>query len=178
MQKRTIILLFLVIALPANAQAADTQSIQARSTNLYLHWKFIQKDVGNAQNTSFNDDSWRELNLPHDWSIEGKFSQSEPAGDASGFLPTGIGWYRKSFCLSGDLTNRKVFIYFEGVYHKSRVYINGTLLGERFYGYSPFTYDLTPYLNTTGDNVLVVRVDNSDQINSRWYTGSGIYRDV
>jgi beta-galactosidase len=178
MQKPPSLILILILVLLINIEIQAQQLSGSRNVNFYKEWKFIQQDVSNAQDPSLNDDNWRTLNLPHDWSIEGKFSQNEPSGDASGYLPTGIGWYRKSFTSNGDLSNKKVFIHFEGVYHRSKVYINGKLLGERFYGYSPLIYDLTPHLNSTGENVLAVRVDNSDQINSRWYTGSGIYRDV
>lgn len=177
MHKPDGIILSLLITLFAITHIPAQISADKRRTNLYKDWKFIKQDVSNAQSQSFDDNGWRDLDLPHDWSIEGDFSGSEPTGSSFGYLPSGVGWYRKSFTLPGDLTDKKVFIHFEGVYHQSKVYINGELLGERFYGYSPLIYDLTDHLKTTGENVLAVRVDNSDP-DSRWYTGSGIYRDV
>ncbi|MBN1604644.1 MAG: DUF4982 domain-containing protein [Chitinispirillaceae bacterium] len=170
--------LYLMINLLASTHIFAQTATNQRDTDFYKDWKFIKQDVSNAQNPSLSDASWRQIDLPHDWSIEGKFSASEPTGSSFGYLPSGIGWYRKKFSLSGyDLTDKKVFIYFEGIYHQSKVYINGKLLGERFYGYSPVFYDLTPHLAATGENVLAVRVNNTDP-DSRWYSGSGIYRDV
>lgn len=177
MRKPIFIILCIVTVLFEYSHISAQITTDKRCTNMYMDWKFIKQDVSNAQSPSLSDASWRDLNLPHDWSIEGKFSANEPTGSSFGYLPSGIGWYRKSFTLSGDLTSKKVFIHFEGVYHQSKVYINGKLLGERFYGYSQLIYDLTPHLTVNGKNVLAVRVDNTDP-DSRWYTGSGIYRDV
>lgn len=119
------------------------------------------------------------MNLPHDWSIEGSFSKDHPASPGGGALPGGIGWYRKAFSLPASSRGKAVFIEFDGVYRNSEVWINGKLLGKRPNGYISFRYDMTPYLHY-GDknNVLVVKVDNSEQPNSRWYSGSGIYRNV
>lgn len=142
-------------------------------------WQFSLGDNPEWFNPDFDDASWRTLNLPHDWSIEGAFSEEHPAGVAGGALPTGIGWYRKSFELPSVDSTRKVYIDFDGVYRNSEVWINGKYLGKRPYGYSSFRYDLTPFLLFEGQkNVLAVKVDNSLQPNSRWYTGSGIYRNV
>ena len=124
---------------------------------------------------NYNDAKWRKLDLPHDWAIEGDFMPSNPSGAGGGALPGGVGWYRKHFTV--DKAD-KYFIEFDGVYMNAAVYINGHLLGKRPYGYSSFEYDLTPFLNWGGDNVMAVRVDNSDQPNSRWYSGCGIYRHV
>jgi len=122
---------------------------------------------------------WRSITLPDDWSIEGNFSAAHPAGNQGGALPGGIGWYRKVFNLPGEDSSKRISIRFEGVYRYSKVWINGHYLGERPNGYISFDYDLTPYLNSGGQpNVVVVRVDNSQQPNSRWYSGSGINRDV
>src|SRR5690606_19997686 len=103
-----------------------------------------------------------------------------PAGNAGGALPGGMGWYRKRFAVPDDLAGGRLYIDFDGVYQNSEVWINGHYLGKRPYGYIAFRYDLTPYLNTDGSekNIIAVRVDNSAQPNSRWYTGSGIYRNV
>ena len=142
-------------------------------------WKFQLGDVAGAEAVGFADAAWRKLNVPHDWSIEGEFSEKNPATPGGGALPGGIGWYRKSFKVSEEALKGSVFIDFDGVYQNSEVWINGHSLGKRFYGYSSFRYELTPYL-VVGDkeNVIAVRVDNSTQPNSRWYSGSGIYRNV
>ena len=140
-------------------------------------WKFFQGDAPGAQQPDFSDSSWRSLDLPHDWSIEGPFGEKEPAGGPGGYLPTGIGWYRKRFRLPESYQERKVVIEFDGVYENSEVWINGQYLAKRPFGYITFAYDLTPYANFGGrDNVIAVKVDNSRQPNSRWYSGSGIYR--
>ena len=124
----------------------------------------------------YRDGHWRRLNLPHDWAIEGDFLVSNPSGASGGALPGGIGWYRKKFEVRG-LKDDKLYIEFDGVYMNSIVYVNGQKVGCRPYGYSSFEYDITPYVHE-GDNVVAVRVDNSDQPNSRWYSGCGIYRHV
>ena len=150
-------------------------------------WKFHRGDVSNAQNENFNDESWRTLDLPHDWSIEdlpnqsdsviGPFSAKSVGATATGYTVGGVGWYRKHFSL-GKTANKKVTIYFDGVYMNSNVYINGHLLGNHPYGYTPFSYDITPYLKKNGEeNILAVKVSNEGK-NSRWYSGSGIYRHV
>ena len=138
-------------------------------------WLFALADSAQMASASYGDSGWRQLDLPHDWAIEGDFSPANPSGAGGGALPGGVGWYRKHFKVgSAD----KYFIEFDGVYMNSTVYVNGHLLGNRPYGYSSFEYELTPYLNRGGDNVIAVRVDNSDQPNSRWYSGCGIYRHV
>jgi len=119
------------------------------------------------------------LNLPHDWSIEGEFSETAPAGTGGGALPGGTGWYRKSFTIPTTSKGKLIFIEFDGVYRNSEVWINGHYLGKRPYGYSTFEYELTPHLiYGAKPNVIEVKVDNSQQPNSRWYSGSGIYRNV
>jgi beta-galactosidase len=142
-------------------------------------WKFILDDSEQFSYPDFDDTNWRVLNLPHDWSIEGEFSEDHPASPGGGALPGGIGWYRKSFNLPTADDGKLVFIDFDGIYQKGEVWINGHRLGMRLYGYSSFRYELTPYLNFgEEENVLAVKVDNSEQPNSRWYSGSGIYRNV
>lgn len=128
-----------------------------------------------GEDTSGN---WRTLNLPHDWSIEGNFDPKHPASVDGGALPGGLGWYKKSFVVPLESKGKKYFIQFDGVYQKSSVYINGELAGYRPNGYSSFEYDLTPHIKFGKKNELVVKVDNSQQPNSRWYSGSGIYRNV
>jgi beta-galactosidase len=142
------------------------------------NWKFFLGDNENAKSTNFNDESWRKLDLPHDWSIEGNVSPKNPTSAAGGYFPAGIGWYRKTFTASSEWKEKLVSIYFEGVYMNSEVFINGNSLGVYPYGYSSFSYDLSPYLNFDKENVIAVKVDNSQQLNSRWYSGSGIYRHV
>lgn len=131
----------------------------------------------------YADADWRALNVPHDWAIEGEFSKDNPSGTGGGALPGGIGWYRKHFTLAslgldGLADDERFLIRFDGVYMNSTVWLNGHELGTRPYGYISFEYDMTPYINKEGDNVLAVRVDNSDQPNSRWYSGCGIFRSV
>lgn len=139
-------------------------------------WRFVLADSAQMSKTDYHDTHWRALNLPHDWAVEGDFLCSNPSGAGGGALPGGIGWYRKTFNLQKKQGER-YFIEFDGVYMNARVYINGKEVGYRPYGYSSFEYDITPYL-IAGRNVVAVRVDNSDQPNSRWYSGCGIYRHV
>jgi beta-galactosidase len=141
-------------------------------------WHFHLGDVSGAEKPDTKDAAWRTLDLPHDWSIEGAFSKDNPASPDGGALPGGIGWYRKSFTVPVSSKGKEVYIDFDGVYQKSTVWINGHELGFRPNGYISFRYDLTPYLKFGGQNIIAVKVDNSVQPNSRWYSGSGIYRNV
>ena len=156
------------------------QTVHAqRTTKLLLQdWKFSQTDTQAAQLTTFNDGSWRVLDIPHDWSIEGNFAKEHSSTFNQGALPTGIGWYRKHFFLQAYAVGKHVQLNFEGVFQRADVWINGNFLGRHNNGYVSFKYDITKYLNKKGDNVIALRVDNSAQPNSRWYTGSGIYRKV
>ena len=141
-------------------------------------WRFMLADSAQMASVDYRDAHWRRLDVPHDWAIEGDFSASNPSGAGGGALPGGVGWYRKTFSLSlSDNAREKVFLEFDGVYMNSTVYVNGQKVGTRPYGYSSFEYDITPYVRE-GRNVVAVRVDNSDQPNSRWYSGCGIYRHV
>lgn len=140
-------------------------------------WKFCLGDFENAEQLVFDDSTWRVVDLPHDWSIEGEYDENNPTSRRGAFLPVGIGWYRKSFVFSEERKNKKVFIDFDGIYMNSDVWINGHHLGHRPFGYMGLHYELTPYLNT-GENVIAVRVDTSRAPSDRWYTGSGIYRHV
>ena len=142
--------------------------------NFDAGWLFILADSAQMSKEAYNDSFWRRLDVPHDWAIEGDFYAGNPSGAGGGALPGGIGWYRKHFSLSRI---EKVFLEFDGVYMNSTVYVNGQEVGFRPYGYSSFEYDITPYVRE-GENVVAVRVDNSDQPNSRWYSGCGIYRHV
>ena len=150
-------------------------TIQARQRqNFDADWLFVLADSAQMSKAEYNDSWWRQLDVPHDWAIEGDFYVSHPSGAGGGALPGGIGWYRKHFSLEKI---EKVFLEFDGVYMNSTVYVNGEKVGFRPYGYSSFEYDITPYVHE-GENVVAVRVDNSDQPNSRWYSGCGIYRHV
>ena len=155
------------------------QSLSARTSQLFdKGWLFALADSAGMERVDYVDSGWRRLDLPHDWAIEGDFSPSNPSGASGGALPGGIGWYRKHFVIDARSPYNRYVIAFDGVYMNSTVYINGHKLGTRPYGYSSFEYDLTPYINKKGDNVIAVKVDNSDQPNSRWYSGCGIYRHV
>ena len=138
-------------------------------------WKFFKGDAPAAQQPAFADASWRDVDLPHDWSIEGPLPE-QPIAARGSIFPMGIGWYRKHFSVPESYSGRKVFIEFEGVYQLSEVWINGQYLGKRPNGFIGFCYDLTPHLKYGGDNVIAVKADNSHQPNCRWYSGSGIYR--
>jgi len=165
---------FFVSALPAQANSRP-----GKTTDFNNDWRFHLGNVENAEKEGFDDSQWRTLNLPHDWSIEGEFSQSNPAGTGGGALPGGLGWYRKTFTVPMESKDKLVFIEFDGVYRNSEVWLNGHHLGKRPYGYISFEYELTSYLRFGPQkNVLAVKVDNSQQPNSRWYSGSGIYRNV
>ena len=165
------LLLSLIAALCA--VAAQAQVSFGEPSKFNDGWLFKLADDSTAVNPDYDDSKWRKLDLPHDWSIEGQLSPS--LASCTGFLPGGIAWYRKHFTPTGDAARQ--YIYFEGVYNRSEVYVNGHLLGKRPNGYVSFMYDMTPYL-VPGDNVIAVRVDHSRYADSRWYTGSGIYRDV
>ncbi|MGE4587681.1 MAG: glycoside hydrolase family 2 TIM barrel-domain containing protein, partial [Mangrovibacterium sp.] len=140
-----------------------------------MDWRFHPGDPDGAENINYKDNDWRVLNLPHDWSIEGEYDEQAITGGSGGYLPAGIGWYRKHFKLPA--TSQNLWIEFDGVYMNSEVWINGHSLGKHVNGYTSFYYDITPHIKN-GDNVIAVKVDNSVQTNSRWYSGSGIYRHV
>ncbi|BAU54055.1 glycoside hydrolase family 2 TIM barrel-domain containing protein [Mucilaginibacter gotjawali] len=174
---KTIIIACLLLAGNMVCHAQTPGKIERKQLFDYS-WKFFQGDTALAKSKDFDDMSWRSLDLPHDWSIEGKISPENSTGGEGGYFPAGIGWYRKSFKAPGEWKGKKISIYFEGVYMNSEVFINGKSLGTYPYGYSSFSYDLSPYLDFDSENVIAVRVDNSQQLNSRWYSGSGIYRHV
>ena len=170
--------IFILICLGLNF-AINAQSLKVRSVENFCNdWKFHLGDIANGNDPALKDDDWRKLDLPHDWSIEGEFSKDHPATPGGGALPGGIGWYRKSFFVPESEKEKLFFIDFDGIYRNSEVWINGNYLGKRPYGYISFRYELTPYLKFGDKNVIAVKVDNSQQPNSRWYSGSGIYRNV
>ena len=163
-----IFLLAMLVVAPIKAQVVFGDAAKFNDG-----WLFRLTDDSAIVRTDYDDSEWRKLSLPHDWSIEGQLSPT--LASCTGYLPGGIGWYRKHFRVEDNATRH--YIYFEGVYNRSEVYLNGHLLGRRPNGYVSFLYDMTPYLKE-GDNMLAVRVDHSRYADSRWYTGSGIYRDV
>ncbi|MBQ1936593.1 MAG: beta galactosidase jelly roll domain-containing protein, partial [Bacteroidales bacterium] len=162
--KRLLILVAILLASCSLASAQQSRNI----TNFDKDWEF---SLGEEKK------SWRKLDLPHDWSIEGENLESNPGAGKVGYFPSGTGWYRKTFDVKGYSRDKIYSIEFDGIYMNSTVWVNGTCLGTWPYGYSSFSYDLTPVLKAKG-NVITVHVDNSKQPNSRWYTGSGIYRHV
>ena len=161
---------------PAPASLINTYD-GARPTTVSFDsaWRFHQGDVTGAQATTYDDSSWTLLDVPHDWSITLPFTQNSPAGAGGGYLNGGVGWYRKTFTLPASAAGQKLFVQFDGVYMDSTVYLNGTQVGARPYGFSSFECDLTASAKPGASNVLAVRVNNQ-QPSSRWYSGSGIYR--
>ena len=169
--KKLLILIVVLAAVTFRAEARE-------KINFDKGWRFILADSAQMSLAMYDDSAWRMLNVPHDWAIEGDFSASAPSGNSGGALPGGVGWYRKSFEVAAADKGKLFYIDFDGVYMNAKVWINGQLLGQRPYGYSSFRFDLTPHLKFGAKNVVAVRVDNSDQPNSRWYSGCGIYRHV
>jgi len=168
---RLMALLLLLTAGAAAHAGAPRQDFNAG-------WLFSLSDDPGAAEPALDDSQWRPLDLPHDWSIEGTFSPDNASGTGGGFLPGGVGWYRKHFNPGPMPAGRHIFIDFDGAYMNAGVYVNGHLLGVRPYGYAPFSYDITPWLRPDSDNVIAVRVDNAETPNTRWYSGCGIYRNV
>ena len=166
-----VILLALIAAAPARADGPR------RVADFGFDWRFHLGDVPAATDADFDDGEWRLLDVPHDWSIEGAYREDAPMGRRGGFLPAGVGWYRKSFDFDPAWKGRRVSVEFDGVYQNATVWINGHDLGTRPYGYIGFSHDLTPHLRE-GRNVLAVRVDHEKTPSGRWYTGSGIYCQV
>lgn len=172
-------ILFILILFMSAYNIAQAQSLTEERKQLFDYdWKFNLGDNANAASAGFDDKNWRQLDIPHDWSIEGRVSPQNPMGNDGGYFPAGLGWYRKTFQIPALLQGKQVSVYFEGVYMNAEVFINGKSLGVHPYGYSTFSYDLTPHLKYGAENTIAVKVDNSQQKNCRWYTGSGIYRHV
>jgi beta-galactosidase len=169
-------ILFSVLVVLVSIQASFAQ---ARITQPFDNdWLFRMGDESGVEKADFLDSAWRKVNVPHDWSIEGPFDAKNPTGGAGGFLPSGIGWYRKHFTVPANQAGKRVFVEFDGVMANSEVWINGVKAGGRPYGYVSFGFDLTRHIKFGQDNVIAVRADNSGQPASRWYTGAGIYRHV
>ncbi len=177
--RKIIYQIFLLFLLAPGFSAGYAQTTARTVQDFDGNWKFYLGNADSAKEISFNDASWRSLNLPHDWSIELPFDSASPTGNGGGALRGGIGWYRKTFTLPASSQGKNIFIDFDGVYMNSEVFINGHSLGIRPNGYISFRYNLTPYLKYGIEkNIIAVKVDNSKQPNSRWYSGSGIYRNV
>jgi len=173
----TTLIITLVVLLSLFSCKTTETNVARERISFDFDWRFQLGDIEEAKQKSFDDSTWRTLNVPHDWSIEGEYKEENPSGKAGGFLQTGIGWYRKDFTIDSFENAAQYFIEFDGVYMNSDVYINGHHLGNRPYGYISFSYNLTPFLQE-GKNTIAVRVDNSNAPSGRWYTGSGIYRHV
>ncbi|MDR2129639.1 MAG: DUF4982 domain-containing protein [Odoribacteraceae bacterium] len=170
---KSIITVFLLAgmsaALPAQVSFGQPELIND-------NWKFFLGDNQQASRADFNASRWRTLTLPHDWSVEGNLSPDQAS--CTGFLPGGIGWYRKTLVIPQEREGEKVYLYFEGIYNRSEIFLNGHSLGARPNGYISFVLDATPHVAFGKENVIAVRVDHSQSADSRWYTGSGIYRDA
>lgn len=175
---RKYLYLLLMLPLLCGCKKSGVMEEARERVDFNWDWKFQLGETADASAVTLDDSGWRTLNLPHDWAIEGDFDEKNPSGTGGGALPGGIGWYRKTFELDEADAAKKIFIDFDGVYMNSEVFINGQSVGKRPFGYISFEYDLTPYVKFGEKNVLAVRVDNSDQPNSRWYSGCGIYRHV
>ncbi|HEY4328521.1 MAG TPA: glycoside hydrolase family 2 TIM barrel-domain containing protein [Phycisphaerae bacterium] len=168
--------LFAIFAAAGSLRAADS----VRMSSIFdADWRFNKADVPGSDATALDDSAWTKLNVPHDWAIDGPFLQDAITRGSGAFAPSGVVWYRKSFATPASAATKRTFITFDGVMQNSQVFINGTLLGKRPYGYITFQYDLTDHLKKDGTpNVIAVRADTAQQPASRWYNGGGIYRHV
>lgn len=176
MSKRSLFTVLATLLLFIAASAEVSAQVSFGSSELFNKgWKFVLGDNPESSSPAFDDTSWQEVNVPHDWSVSMPTSRDKYS--CTGWLPGGIGWYRKSFEL-GKEPGERYYLYFEGVYNRSTVYLNGRELGSRPNGYISFMYEITDCLAHGGPNTLAVRVDHSREADSRWYTGSGIYRNV
>ncbi|WDF66866.1 glycoside hydrolase family 2 TIM barrel-domain containing protein [Sphingobacterium oryzagri] len=175
---RTFSILIIVSLFAFSTAYGQKSAVANRKIPIDQDWQFMLGDVSEAAAVDFDDKAWRKLDLPHDWSIEGDVARNNPSGNDGGYFPTGIGWYRKQLTIEKAQRGNKLSLYFEGIYMNAEVYVNGKLAGGRPYGYSSFEIDITPYLHYGAQNTIAVKVDNAKQKNSRWYSGSGIYRHV
>src|SRR5579872_641757 len=172
---RTRLSSFLLLVTITNSCWAQTAAREKQ--NIDFDWHFHLGDITDAQSPEFSDANWRLLDFPHDFSIEANYDKTNTGSRENGFLPGGIGWYRKTISWNKNWKDKLVNIEFDGIYMNSDVWINGHFLGHRPYGYLGIYYDMTPYLKD-GKNVIAVRVDNDKVPSARWYSGSGIYRHV
>lgn len=171
-QLLTIVMVLAISAVPSLRAQGSFGTPEKINDN----WKFILNDVKDGQSVALDDSKWQSVSLPHDWSVKGQLSPT--LASCTGYLPGGIGWYRKTIDIPAGKPGEKVYLYFEGVYNRSEVFLNGQSLGKRPNGYISFMYDATPFIKPGEKNVIAVRVDHSQSADSRWYTGSGIYRNV
>lgn len=178
--RKTIFSLLICLGLLSQLVSSGQQATSLEQRKIFFNneWKFFPGDPADGAINDFDDHAWRQIDLPHDWSIEGKIAVDNPTGGAGGFVPAGIGWYRKTFFAPKEWVGKKVIVEFEGVYMNADIWLNGKKIENHPYGYTGFLVDLTNYIKPGSNNVLAVRVDNSQQENSRWYSGSGIYRHV
>ncbi len=180
----------IIILLFTGCRSSNEQANAGRDTLFNTGWKFVRDSIVGAEQPRFNDSQWITVDLPHDYSIMdlpgddgpdqiGPFSKSSPGGGRSpGNVLGGTGWYRKHFSLEKSDEGKTAVLQFDGVYMETEVWVNGKEAGVNKYGYSPFWFDITDLLNPTGEsNVIAVKVDNTGR-NTRWYSGSGIYRNV
>ncbi len=169
------IFLFSLVLFSCNQE----EQVLSRTSDFNFDWKFSLEEHEDAWKSDFNDDNWRALNLPHDWVVENSMDPNFEFWQATGRIPgKGIGWYRKKF-INQATEDEVTYILFDGMYNNATIWINGKQLGFHPYGYSPFYYDLTQYLNRNAqENVIVVKIDHTRYADSRWYTGAGIYRNV
>jgi len=168
--------IFVLFVLSCQVYSTTAQVSFGKSETVNKHWAFALKDIPNGADVQLDDSGWKTVDLPHDWSVGQQLSPT--LASATGYLPGGIGWYRKHLSIPEEHQGENVYLYFEGVYNRSEVFINGVSLGKRPNGYISFMYDLTPHIKYGEDNVVAVRADHSQSVDSRWYTGSGIYRNV
>src|SRR5690606_16196342 len=167
-----------ILLLGACNSSTASQNETDRAQAFNQNWEFYLAE-GTTEEDSISDQAvWTTLELPHDWSIEGAFDEESPVGHGGGYLSGGLGWYKKNFTVDKGDRSKRITILFDGVYSNSEIWINGHYLGKRPNGYIGFEYDLSPYLKFGESNQILVKVDNSQQPNSRWYSGSGIYRNV
>lgn len=174
MKKLKSILLILVILSATNLSFSQTGFGKAEKIN--ENWKFILQQTEKEKLKDLEDKRWSTVNLPHDWSVRQQLSPT--LASATGYLPGGIGLYRKQLFVPKEREGKKVYLYFEGVYNRSEVFVNGESVGNRPNGYVSFMYDATSQIRFGEENTITVRVDHSRSADSRWYTGSGVYRNV
>ncbi|MBN2339384.1 MAG: DUF4982 domain-containing protein [Acidobacteria bacterium] len=170
--KKLLPLLFLACLSFSTAPVQVPANVQ----NINDGWLFFKGDPPGAEAPAYDASGWRRVDLPHDWSVEGPYSPA--LASATGYLPGGIGWYRRTIDIPVGRKGQKVFLHFEGIYRNGEIFVNGSSLGMRPSGYVPVQHDITPFVTPGGVNTVAVRVDHSESADSRWYTGSGIYRDV
>jgi beta-galactosidase/beta-glucuronidase len=170
-QKTALLTLFIVTHTIAQSQVSF-----GKPELINKQWQFQLENHPDASFAGYDTSQGQTVDLPHDWSI--KESLNSSLASCQGFLPGGIGWYRKILFVPQDKQNEKVYLYFEGVYNRSEVFVNGQSVGSRPNGYISFAFDITPFVQYGKENEIKVRVDHSRNADSRWYTGSGIYRNV